>query len=320
MNILTQTAIINLLKCPKSFKTRFEDGYMPLQDNENITMGRLWHGMLEQNDITEAKRFLAESFRRSPSLTLQPFMFAKLKGMIEAYYNIKGFIPNIIATELTFTHPLTNPDTGRQARDVVVAGKVDGLAHDNGGYWIIEHKTASSIDVNHMRTLDINLQLHVYKRFLEKQCGIKVEGVIYDIIMKPGIRPLKATAKKEAETPDEYYYRVTKWYTENIEKAFHREKFRTQDIDIERQVWQYHKEILWRRAYNFWPRNPDACSNYFGICQYYGYCSTGENPVFLQNNFKIGNPFPELPGHITKLATKGELNGQNAINQNCAAV
>jgi hypothetical protein len=261
----------------------------------------------------------SQAIKALDDYTLDPFVRAKLVGMLRGYTMHQGFIyPQGI--ELSFFFPLINPETGRPAIDVLVSGKVDGLLYENGGWWIVEHKTSSGIDANHLRTLDINLQVHIYKRYIEMFLGIKVEGILYDIIMKPGIKPLKTSAKRAVEeTPDEYAFRVADWYAANIEKAFYREYFRLRDIDIEKQVWMYHKEILWRRYNNHWPRNPDSCANFFGVCQYYPYCSTGGNEIMLTQNYEQKDPHPELPKSAMNMYKNSKLkekaSGNNSTNE-----
>ena len=299
-NIYTQTALSALLKCPKSYRLRYIEGYRPKEENDNLVMGSLWHELREGKNI-------------SPVMFSNEYLYTKLTAMNAAYLDIMGEISGI-ASEVSFSQPLTNPDTGRISPIAIVAGKIDKLHVDeNGAKWIVEYKTSSDIDPAYFRTIELNLQVHVYKRMYEKQTGEKIEGILYDIIKKPSIKQLKPSKKNpDGESLADYGPRLEAWYHENKESAFHREKFRINNSDVERELWRYHQEILWRTRENHWPRNPGSCSNYYGICGFYGYCSTGDSEVILETEFKRQNPHEELPENISKLWRQN--NGDNAAD------
>lgn len=52
-----------------------------------------------------------------------------------------------------FTGEIRNPDTGRPSQTFVMAGKADGIVRAGGELYLLEHKTAGSVDANYLDKL-----------------------------------------------------------------------------------------------------------------------------------------------------------------------
>lgn len=94
--------------------------------------------------------------------------------------------------------PLVNPGTGRTSRTWRHGGKRDGIIQGFGQTVLLEHKTTSSNikDPNdsYWRRLMIDSQVSHYS--LEAwQEGRKLDGTLYDVVKKPGIRPKKLSKR-----------------------------------------------------------------------------------------------------------------------------
>ena len=131
---------------------------------------------------------------------------AKAKGLMAGYHRRWSDQTYMtVATEQQFELPIVNPETGRQSRTFYQAGKYDGIIKDGSRHFLLEHKTTSdsieSPDSPYFKRLDIDSQVSMYV-LAHWQSGIKLDGTVYDVIKKPGIRPIqvpKATKKKLAE-------------------------------------------------------------------------------------------------------------------------
>ncbi len=65
--------------------------------------------------------------------------------------------------------------------DHILVCRIDGIVKDKDGkYWILEHKTAKSVDTN----LALNEQPVLYCYLAEKILGVKIEGILYNTLLK----------------------------------------------------------------------------------------------------------------------------------------
>lgn len=98
----------------------------------------------------------------------------------------------IIASELSFEIPITNPASGRTSRTFTLAGKIDAIVRlADGRLAVLEHKTTSddiSPDSDYWAKLRIDSQISLYY-MAAKALGYDVETVLYDVTRKPSIRP-----------------------------------------------------------------------------------------------------------------------------------
>jgi len=296
ITIYTQGSLNNLLACPRSYELNRILGYRPKRDSEALVDGSVWHVIKDLASRGASNEHILKTVREHISNTefgtdeKLEYRIMKYLAQKDAQTELQPPL-NPQGTELKFQAPLVNPDTGRQAVNVLVAGILDGLLYDSG-WWMVEYKTAAAIDRSYIEAMDMKLQLRVYKHYSEATFGIPIDGVIYDVIMKPSIIPCK-----KDPTPQDYYERVRQWYRDNFDKAFLRDKWRMGNENVDRHLWSYHKEILWRKANNHWPQNPNACHSYwgmFGNCPYLPLCKSDNNPIILASEYEKREIFPEL--------------------------
>ncbi len=121
-----------------------------------------------------------------------------------------------IATELKFTLPVKNPETGATLPNCKLVGKIDKLVRNrNGIMMIMEHKTTSSSldsDSTFWQNLRLNTQISMYVYAAQQlqlagdleMYGIKatdplIQDCIFDGLHKPGIAPKKLSQKDSKE-------------------------------------------------------------------------------------------------------------------------
>jgi len=128
---------------------------------------------------------------------------AKAKGLMAGYHRRwadQSYVT--IDTEQQFELPIVNPSTGKSSRTFVQAGKFDGVIKMGQRHFLLEHKTTSDQiekpDSPYFKRLEIDSQVSMYV-LAHWQSGIKLDGTVYDVIKKPGIRACnvpKGTANK----------------------------------------------------------------------------------------------------------------------------
>jgi hypothetical protein len=143
--------------------------------------------------------------------------------------------------------------------------------------------------------------------------GYDVEGCIYDVLGKPGQRPLKATPadtrkytkkgelysgqREEDETPEEYRTRINAAIADSPSDYYQRGevvRLEMEMADALFDIWQLGQQIREAELADRAPRNPDACVQYNRMCPYFSVC-TGEATLDDERLFRrIDTQHPEL--------------------------
>lgn len=227
-----------------------------------------------------------------------PFDLARAQAMIVGYdarwLDAMAGV-EVLAVEAEFEAPLVNPDTGRPSVTWTLVGKLDVVIRDaQGRTLVVEHKTASG-DVgagsDYVKRLRLDGQVSVYYAGAAA-LGHVVDGCLYDVLVKPALRPLKravevklkkdgtpyANQRLEDETPGQYRERLMAAiadapsdYYQRAEVVRLEEEMRGAMAD----VWQTGRTIREMHLAQRAPRNPDACIRYGTTCQFFAAC-TGE--------------------------------------------
>lgn len=205
------------------------------------------------------------------------------------------------AVEQEFVLPIINPETGRSSRTFRQAGKIDGIAlWTDDRLYQIEHKSTTE-DISdpagpYFRRLAIESQVSQYV-LAKWQQGVHLDGTLYDVIRRPGIRPKaisKADQKAIAETgiycgfnidppadvtrEDAYLYqcRVARECLEQPERYFARvsvPRLDTEVLEYAQELWEMADQIRLARVNHRHPRHPGSCMAYGRPCEYLGVCS-----------------------------------------------
>ena len=183
---------------------------------------------------------------------------------------------------------------------------------------VVEHKTTSS-DITpgstYWRKLTLDTQVSQYLGATEG-----VEGMLYDVIRKPGIKPFKATpeadrkytkagtlyaAQRERdETPEEYAVRLRADISEGPNKYYARGiivRLPSERTEAARDTWLVAGSIRESMRLDAWPRNPGSCDAYGRTCDYWAVCA-GETTIQDDTRFRTAEtPHEELPGIVHRL-------------------
>ncbi len=298
-SLLTDSRLRTFRRCPREEKFRYQLGYQSAASDAQ-RFGTLIHTALEAWWKASSDRLQAALAALTECA--DPFDRAKADALITGYDARWSEQPyTALAVEHPFRLPLINPTTGAPSRTWDLAGKMDALVTDeNGDVYVCEHKTTSqdcAPGSNYMTRLRLDSQVSMYLR-AARELGHEPRGVLYDVIKKPGLRPLQANKKRAvAETPEEYRDRIIADICEDPDKYFQRAKvvrLASEIEEFERELWQLGETMRDFAREGVAPRNTDGCERYGQKCSFFSVC-VGEASLDDDQLFtKVADANPEL--------------------------
>lgn len=324
--LLTYSALNTFRNCPRKYKNRYLDNLRPRERPEALSFGSVIHTAIElwyrsQNAETRLRDVLVyidDAFENrvvDPNHMVQWHLAtAMIRGYAERYATEEF---EVVEVEKEFVGEIRNPDTGRQSQTFRIAGKVDGIVRCHDGLYLLEHKTASTVDASYLDKLWTDTQIALYCYYL-RELGYPIVGVIYNVLLKSRLKQGKgetqeeyevryaelaaknksgkSTAKRQMpETDDEFQARLTEWYSRP--EAFHREFiYLSEDrlAMLQDEVWEITQQYLDARRRGKWLLNTSNCFSYQRPCEYLAYCQSGFNPNVADNLYEIALPNEEL--------------------------
>lgn len=214
VHLLTSSRLKCWQSCPRAHHYRYEVGLAPVDEPRGaLAFGTAIHAGLEawwlshrEGEIEGALHVAVDAATASLSAAhdQQPdaYELARLVAMLCAYdvrWGRWAAGVEVLGVEVPFSCSLTSPVTGKSARTWRVAGKLDGLLRlADGRVAILEHKTRSgdaSAGSDYRRALTLDAQVSTY--FLGAEAlGHAADLCIYDVLVKPSIKPLLATPEE----------------------------------------------------------------------------------------------------------------------------
>ena len=214
----------------------------------------------------------------------------KAQVLIEKYvehYPREDF--EVVAVEKLLNNRLRNPKTMKTSRFFDFSGRVDALIKQDNKFFILEHKTRTTVNDGYLNSLEIKPQTALYAVALEA-AGYPISGAIYDIIEKPSIKMAveeseeefeqrrtellaksktgKTTAQRhKGETPDEFMARLRDKITSESFKRVYIDLSIERKREALRNLWAVSQDM---KAPIIYP-NTGACEK-FGICPYLNLC------------------------------------------------
>jgi hypothetical protein len=320
-NLITNSRLRTWRDCKRRHRLVYLDGWRPRREEEALSFGRIAHDGLEGWWKAEPGQRLHEAVVRITGRAQDLYQEAAVQELLRAYdrrwaASMEDY--EVLAVEATFTAPLLNPMTGAASRTFLLAGKVDGIVRERatGRVLLLEHKTTSEpIDdatATYWRRLAMDGQVSHYYVGAEA-LGFQVEGCLYDVLLRPRLKPLKATppesrkytkdgrlyaAQREAdETPAEYAARLRADMEAAPAKYFQRREVpRTEDDlrDYLFDAWAEARTLRESELAGRSPRNPEACHR-FGQCPFWEACANGLRLEDAPDLFEqVGDVHPEL--------------------------
>lgn len=317
--ILTFSSFNMFRNCPRAYKFKVLDWLSPIQKNENLLFGSIVHKCLEiwyqTGDAKAVYRYIdncfphREEFLDKTIKTINPFygldqkeMYFKITAMMDGYflrYPQENF--TVQDVEMCFTGDIFNPLSGAESKSFKMSGKIDMLVREKNTdrMFLIEHKTAADIGENYLSKLPCDTQISLYSLMIEQTQGIKIDGIIYNILGKtrihqdPGeteeefqVRYMEACSKNKSgkstatrkmpETDEQFQERLAQKYSSPETDKYHREMIVLEDcykIALQRNLWSYLQNLLYCKRDDFFPQNHANCYNcYQRQCDYFPIC------------------------------------------------
>lgn len=208
-----------------------------------------------------------------------------------------------------------------------VSGKLDKLLRKraDGTIWFVEHKTTGAdlrAGATYWQRLRLDPQVSIYHLGV-RELGHEPAGCLYDVIDRPGQKPLqatpealrkytKATAKEPSrlysnqratdETLDEFRERLGKLIADEPEAYFARGEVIRMESEIEESLKDVTEQALQIRTgplTGVSPRNPDSCFKWNRPCDFFDVCSSLVSIDDVTRFVRLANPHPELTGATT---------------------
>ena len=311
--------------CRKACEWRYVRELVPIRREQSLSFGSLIHECLEMWHRDGCKNAVLDHIDRAlinrTSDESQKAEWQLARAMMNGYiglYRAEDF--KIVALEQKFDGSIVNPATGALSRTFALAGKVDGIVRmpGTGEYYLIEHKTAAQLDGDYLEKLWTDLQISLYCHYIEQTLGIRLAGVIYNVLVKAKLQQGKGETEAEfdarradliaksksgkssatrrmPESDDAFAERLSIKYRET--GMFHREMLyisRDQFDAMKTDIWELTQQFLDCRRRGVYYRNTAYCFNYHRPCAYYPLCSSGGSPNVIANFYETKPPHEEL--------------------------
>ena len=339
--ILTCTDIKNFRSCQMKYNARTNMELASKTVSPAIGFGRLWHGVMERwytppgsplHMSTDPERRKAEvlmyidvaCINRDTNPEAQKnrnLAIAMFKSYVKRYPTEPW---TVVSVEQKFAVPLINPKSHRSSRLWEFWGVCDvlmELPEWPNAYWVMEHKSARTIDTNYIERLPLDLQVNGYAEAMSRFIGKPVIGVIYNAVTKKQLKQREGETEEEfqfryaeackknksgksnvqqqiAETDEEFQARLIEAYAANPDELFYREPLLFDANDRRRvleQVWQYSQQILMCRRKKCWTLNDDQCfAHGKQPCEYHMLCRSGFNQAGLEARYEHKPAHTEL--------------------------
>lgn len=322
--MVTTYTMWNLFRnCRKAAHWRYVLELSPIEKDRHLSFGGLIHDCLEvwhaTGDLEKAiapinaacpNRVGEEEQRRTWHLAT-----AMMRGYATRYTK-EDF--EVVALEKQFEGEIVNPETSIASRSFVLAGKVDGIVRQGNEYFLLEHKTAATVDASYLERLWTDFQITLYAYYVEKSLGIRISGVLYNILVKARLQQSagetesefdaryaeaivksksgKSTAKRKIpESDDEFQARLAAKYAEP--DMFHREMLyisKEQFATLQAELWELTQAYLDARRRDVWYQNTSYCFQYGRPCPYFALCRSGGSENVLANFYEKRPAHEEL--------------------------
>jgi len=311
--------------CRKACEWRYLRALVPIGRDQALSFGTLihtclemWHGGSGLDSVLDA---LDRSLPNRAQDESQKSDWHLARAMMIGYaarYPTEDF--EIVALEKTFEGKIINPATGACSRSLTMAGKVDGIVRmwATGEYYILEHKTASQVDADYLERLWTDLQITLYARYIEQTLGIKIAGVIYNVLVKAKLqqgkgeteaefesrradllsksKTGKSTATRKLPESDEAFQdRLAAKYAEP--DMFHREALyisRDQFDAMRSDLWELTQQFLDCKRRDAFYRNTSYCFANHRTCAYFPLCRSNGSENVIANFYETKPPHEEL--------------------------
>lgn len=337
---LTYSAMSLFQTCRRAYLHRYvEEIVKSSYVNAALSFGRLWHVLLETyyNGLMKSQ-YLDEVVKEIHGMINANYPnrfknedelrhFSLATAMWEGYAARFANEPfGVEAVETQFLAPILNPRTGYPSQSFDLAGKIDAIFQERDHFLLVEHKTASEIDMNLIGKIGIDFQTLLYAY----HCQTPVSGVLYNVIKKSAKRPKQVPVLDEnglkivvdadgvrqqntngswrqspanglalmirLETDYEFIERLRPDYESNDYYLRQQIIYTPAQVRAMREtLWDVTQQILSCHRSDFWAQSTKACYPIAGApCQYAELCASCDDPNIRSNEYTYRAAHEEL--------------------------
>ncbi len=317
--LVSYTMLSGFKNCRKYTYWKYVKGLYPFNsNNKSFGYGTNLHKCLElwysTRDLGEVEKYLREKYKEGDGA------YHNAKEMFEGYIRKYGDDVDweLAHPEVEFKQGIEDPETGTIVPGVKIYGRVDGVVKKDGKYWLLESKTATNPNVDYFNRLWTDYQITLYTHFIEKEKGIEIEGVIYNVLCKANEQ------KTSGETEEEYLKRKREKESKNKsgKTTIKRKEVESTEDFVKRLKGVYHdgmyvrQEIIINKEFkkmvisevaelvkcflncvkrDKFYMNTDNCFKYNKCCEYYPICKSGCNENVIREFYKVSDRRKALP-------------------------
>lgn len=326
--LLTYSLLRTFRNCRRLTRYQYIDQIAPIEDDrEALRYGSLWHAAQE---VWHATRDLPATLARIDALTPNAHSDReqrRARNVARAgctayatHYASETWTPAATTIEATFRLPLLHPVRATAHPRYDLGGRKDQVVVDSEGKrWILERKTVSRLDAAYLDALWMSPQAIIYLDAEQRASGQHVEGVIYDLALKPQLQQTtedeteeafairfaeacaknksgKSTAKRQlAESDEDFAARLAAWHME--QPRFRREVIMVGDAEIAEtraELWDLAAQYTLAKREGGWYRNPSMCFDWGRPCPFLALCRSGESSIVRDNLYAHREAHSEL--------------------------
>lgn len=309
--------------CRRACELRYIKELAPIKLDHNLSFGSLIHECLEKwhrgRDLAEVLNHIDKSLPNRSRDDGQKADWHLATAMMRSYaehYPVEDF--DVVFLEKTFEGRIVNPATGAPSRSFVLAGKVDGIVCIDGRFYLLEHKTASQLDGDYLERLWTDFQVTLYAHYVEQVFGVKIAGIIYNVLVKARLQQGKGetqdefearraellaksktgkttATRKMPESDTDFQNRLMAKYAEP--GMFHRETLyisRDQFEILQADLWELTQQFLDCRRRGVFYQNTSYCFFHHRPCAYFALCRSGGSENVIANFYEHRPAHEEL--------------------------
>lgn len=314
--ILTVSEMKCARRCAREHRYSYEQRVRLRRRPLRLAFGTYVHLMLEAYWLARQAGRLPQILAEVPvPEELPPHEVARAHAMTAIYqarWNAEVDL-KVLGVEVQFRMPLIDPASGQVSTEWVLGGKIDAAIRWRGVTGFLEHKTSSepaALGSLYRDRLSIDAQLDMYYRGFAAAFGTQPEMAWYDVLVKPGQRPRRATPRDKQkfvkrggelrlaanqiaadETPDEFGRRCGNLIADDQEAYYQViavPRTETQAAEFAVDTAATARAISRTRRLPLAPRNPEACERYGSACDYLRVC-TGAQRLGDPDVFRVAS-------------------------------
>jgi len=317
--LLSNSSLTTFRRCPREYQFSYVLRRRPRRKTEALRFGTFFHiglnawwacggAVYPDRRLATALAAVGSASAETVDGGLDVFSMVKAEALLAGYtarWGGEGY--ETIAVETQFKIPLLTRDQDRfgevwnMKHTCDLGGAIDAIASRNGSTHLVEHKTSSQ-DISpgsdywrHVATLDTQVSTYLDAA---KTIGHNPRDVLYDVIRKPEMQPLKATPEESRkytkptrpdpiprlyanmrerdEDPAQYSERLITDIAGRPNWYFQRMTVVRLDRDNEahaKDTADTARMILDCDDRDAWPRSPSSCLRFNRLCEYHDVCS-----------------------------------------------